>query len=207
MDAIESMQVHLTLMELHAMAETFDYSSTQILSEWMHTVLRPFPPLAPALDKLDTLAQAVEITSGLYQSEIWAMFRDNGHKRLRDAVAPDLLHALEGIDDHGGYRTFRARSCCAELRYSALQALVALSGPILDPSGQAELRGLLQNIPTVRADMTAMRLKLMIRQTQKGQQPTSSRKWDNWHILASMELSLLLNSATSVGLIVDARHC
>lgn len=147
------MQIHLTLMEVHAMAETFDYSSTHILSEWMHAVMQMFPLFASALDKLKTLARAVEITTGLYQSEIWAMFRHGVHKRLHEVVDPDLLLALEATDDHRGYRTLRYRLCFAELRYSALQALVALSDSDSEPSRQQELRGLLRSVPLASAVM------------------------------------------------------
>ncbi len=100
LDIIEQMHVHLILVERYSLSETLDYSSTQLLAGWLRPAVQYFPLLAPALEKLDHLAKAVNITSGLGQTEIWAMFRDQPLPS-RMIILQDLLRRFEAVQDPG----------------------------------------------------------------------------------------------------------
>jgi midasin len=73
---LEHVLVFVTLLEEHAKTTTFDYSATQLLSTWLQKMLQTFPTMAREQEKLQGLAQAVSITRGLGQAEVWSVFRE-----------------------------------------------------------------------------------------------------------------------------------
>ena len=81
------------------MSDTFDVSSTQLLVEWLRPELERSPLLVPAQDELHSLAQAIQLKSGLGQSEIWALFRGCDTRDLRRFVPQYLLQDLQAITD------------------------------------------------------------------------------------------------------------
>lgn len=97
--AVEDIHVHLRIIEAHAMSDSFDYSSTQLLAGWLLPKLQQFTPLAAALEKLNGLAQAVEITTGLGQSEIWGLFLDSAS--ASPTFPHELLQTLKSVEDRG----------------------------------------------------------------------------------------------------------
>ena len=53
------------------------------------------------MDKLQDLARALQITSGLGQDEIWTLFRDGTLIGLQDVIPQDLLQAVDAVEDCG----------------------------------------------------------------------------------------------------------
>lgn len=85
------------------MCVTFDFSSTQLLAEWLRPELDKSPLLAPAQKDLRHLAQSVQITSGLGQTEIWMLFRILGED-ISQQIPAELMASLETVDDQGQFR-------------------------------------------------------------------------------------------------------
>jgi len=163
----------LNILEDRARAATFDYSSTQLLAQWLQEIIRESPELEQAATSLAGLAQSVEISTGRGQSEIWSIFRRDSDGKtdveLRDAVSrvrdPSMFKACDicGADE-------------VVLRHSVLQALVARQSSA-DFDVQ-ELHDLLSGFPA--------------------HESSSKRQWLNWDVLAGVELHALSSVCTNV---------
>jgi len=89
------MLVLLGILEDRAKSHTFDYSSTQLLAQWLKDIIVALPQLSEATQSLAGLADSVEISTGRGQSEIWAIFRRDGDEKIDD----DLRSAVHRVRD------------------------------------------------------------------------------------------------------------
>lgn len=95
--SLERLHVAVTLLEKYAQSPTFDYSATQILAKAIQDTLAQVPVTLPSSTGLIELAQSVELTQGLGQSAIWAVFSTGIHKA--SGALRDLANKLNQITD------------------------------------------------------------------------------------------------------------
>ncbi|WVF69714.1 hypothetical protein IAT40_004493 [Kwoniella sp. CBS 6097] len=162
LERLERIYVYVHLIERHAQATTFDYSSTKLLATWLEEELQHLPALTPVLEKLQGLAKCVQLTSGLGQSEIWGLLRDAEADAIANAEVLRLADlAGRNISD-------------AELRQSILSALSAMSETVPSPEAIAELEALITGSPQVQH-----------------QNEEVAEQWLNWSVLSTLELAML----------------
>jgi midasin len=169
--SLESLSILLTLLEKRNSGDVFDYSATQLLSEWIKSSISTVPALSSVTGQLDSLAKTVALETGKAQAQIWSMFRDGSIGPLDGDDT--LLERLAGITDH-------------RLKMSVAQAIAAVRmdneddvaslkqmisslepGPISDVPMKWTLRSLLGPIELealVRGSSEAVQLLLLDRQ-------------------------------------------
>jgi hypothetical protein len=96
--SLESLSILLTLLEKRNSGDVFDYSATQLLSEWIKSSISTVPALSSVTGQLDSLAKTVALETGKAQAQIWSMFRDGSIGPLDGDDT--LLERLAGITDH-----------------------------------------------------------------------------------------------------------
>lgn len=165
--AAETTLMLLGLVEEHSKAETFDYSSIQLLASWLQEQLVQLPPtiIARALVAVKTLSKSTQITSGLGQAPVWTLFR-SGQLPLKDR---ETLSALVGrLDDVVDPR----------LRFDAVQALATAAHQGLTDDVVAELTALIDTLP---------------RREVLEESTASDKPWSNAAVAHAIELDLLDN--------------
>jgi midasin len=101
LDVVENICLYVQLVEDRARGEAFDYSSTQLLAGWLKSDMTRLPAFAPVMSKLAGLAQAVQLTSGMGQAEIWSLFRLETLVSGEPELMQGLVGSVEGISDRG----------------------------------------------------------------------------------------------------------
>lgn len=99
MEALEALMVLLTLLETRNSGDVFDYSSTQLLAEWMQSSLATLPALNAIGDLLSVVARAVQLSTGQGQSQIWSLFRDGSRHALDSDTYAPVLARLASVSD------------------------------------------------------------------------------------------------------------
>ncbi|OCF32527.1 midasin [Kwoniella heveanensis BCC8398] len=133
MERLDRICVYVYLIEEHAKTSTFDYSSTKLLATWLDEELQHLPALTPVLEKLQGLVKNVQLTSGLGQSQVWALLREaRGDGTTRAEMTRFALSLL----------TFDP-----ELRQSILNALSAMSEGMPSSEAVTELEALITGSP------------------------------------------------------------
>jgi midasin len=131
MEALEILTVLLTLLEIRTSGDVFDYSSTQLLAEWMQSSLASLPALSAIGDLLTTVSRAVQLSTGQGQSQIWALFRDGSGHVFDSDTSATLLARLAYISD-------------LKLRKSLVEAIAAADDT--DEDGLKDLHAMLESL-------------------------------------------------------------
>lgn len=125
--ALEHLTVLLTSLEQRNSGEVFDYSSTQLLAEWIIDALPKHDLFRPISATATTLAQSLALTAGHGQAQIWTLFREGVVSMPVGESALDRLSSLQ--DD--------------KLRVSVVEAIVSAH---MDPEHVQGLHQMLESL-------------------------------------------------------------
>ncbi|WWD21566.1 hypothetical protein CI109_106052 [Kwoniella shandongensis] len=177
LEKLERISVYVQLIEEHAKSTTFDYSSTKLLASWLDEEIKDIAALAPVLEMLQSLAKAVQLTTGMGQTQIWMLFRD---------VQSDLAGIAEVAKLAQMAKTIRDPA----LRGSVLQALAAMCDKSPSAEAVAELQSLLLTTGSSEPEVREI-----------------ASQWTNWAVLNSLELAMLLpRSKDTLDVILEDRQ-
>lgn len=99
MSGVDAIATLLSLVEKHAQSITFDYSATQLLATWLREAMDKIPVLASAASLVNALGEAMQLTSGLAQTEVWTAFRDASRPVELDAAALAKINSVGDISE------------------------------------------------------------------------------------------------------------
>lgn len=89
----------VTLLEKHSLDLDFDYSSTQLLGQWMSEFIEKNQFLSPLSSSIKALGSSSIITRGLGQSEIWTLFKHEPTNGPVSAEWKALIERAEQVQD------------------------------------------------------------------------------------------------------------
>ncbi|WVQ83143.1 hypothetical protein IAT38_005281 [Cryptococcus sp. DSM 104549] len=178
LERMERILVYVELIEEHAKEVAFDYSSTKLLAGWLDQELEGVTLLAPVLEKLQSLAKTVQLTTGMGQAQVWMLFRDAKRDLEAVAVVRRLSQLADGVRD-------------PELRGSLLQALASISDNASSEEAIAELETLIVTTKKEGREETG-----------------DDVHWANWTVLACLELAVLQGAGArdAFKVILNDRH-
>lgn len=165
LEAAEMTFMLLSLVEEHSKAETFDYSSIQLLASWLQEQLARLPQavVARAAESIKSLSQATQITRGLGQAPVWMLFRSGQLSAANRATIADLIGRLEDVAD-------------PRLRFDAVQAIASAAEQGLSADVVEELSALIDTLP---------------RREVLEESTASDKPWSNAGVAHVIELDLL----------------
>lgn len=141
LEASEKVFMFLGLLEEHSKAETFDYSSVQLLATWLREQLDNITLSSDVGKAIAALAKATTLTRGLGQAGVWMLFRSDLSPAAR-ATLVQLIDRLDGVSD-------------ARLRSETAQALATAAAQGFDEAQVQELTALIDSLPRRAEESTA----------------------------------------------------
>lgn len=97
LDLLDQVARLVGMVEMGARSATFDYSSVNLLASWIRDAVQAEPELANAEEVLNRLAQTLQLTTGLAQTEIWTAFQERVVARL----SSETVAKVDTIRDAG----------------------------------------------------------------------------------------------------------
>ncbi|WVW78385.1 hypothetical protein I302_100339 [Kwoniella bestiolae CBS 10118] len=176
-ERLEKAFVYLLLMEEHAKSTTFNYSSTRLLASWLDEELQALPFFGSILERLQGLVKAVQLTSGLGQTQVWMLFRDIIGDGASQNDISRLVEKANGLQD-------------TQLRRSVLQALASMVDVAPSADSIAELENLIDGSQAVNPNEQVV-----------------LSGWTNWTVLSTVELAALQkDSANAMNVLLQDQN-
>ncbi|WVQ75947.1 hypothetical protein IAR50_005582 [Cryptococcus sp. DSM 104548] len=174
---VARIMTYVQLIQEHAKSATFDYSSTKLLAKWVEEEIEGIEAFAPVFETLQNLAKTVQLTSGMGQDQIWALFRHASGQLYKASEAQRLATLSNDIAD-------------SQLRLSVLEALSVLDDAAVEDGALSQLELLLTNskmIPRREIDPNSL--------------------WTNWSVVEALELAALTkDDRQALQIIVEDRN-